>query len=98
LLNAIEATPPGGIVRMETAALANFRHQHFIEILVADSGSGISPEVASRLFDPLETAKGNGHAGLGLSIVKSLTQSMQGDITFKTGASGTTFQISLPTN
>ncbi len=98
MLNAIEATPAGGMVRLETAALSNFRHQRFIEILVADSGPGIPPEVASRLFDPLETAKGNGHAGLGLSIVKSLTQLMRGDITFKTGASGTTFQISLPTS
>lgn len=96
MLNAIEATPPGGTVRLETAALSNHRHEHFIEILVADSGTGIPPDVAEQIFDPLDTAKGEGHAGLGLSIVKSLTESMQGSITFKTGASGTTFQISLP--
>lgn len=96
MLNAIEATPSGGTVRIETAALSNHRHEHFIEILIADSGSGIPPEVADQIFDPLDTAKGEGHAGLGLSIVKSLTESMQGSITFKTGASGTTFQISLP--
>jgi len=96
MLNAIEATPAGGTVRIETAALSNHRHEHFIEILVADSGPGIPPDVADQIFDPLDTAKGEGHAGLGLSIVKSLTQSMQGSITFKTGASGTTFQISLP--
>ncbi len=98
MLNAIEATPPGGTVRIETAALSNHRHEHFIEILVADSGPGIPPDVAEKIFDPLDTAKGNGHAGLGLSIVKSLTESMQGSVTFKTGASGTTFQISLPAN
>jgi two-component sensor histidine kinase len=96
MLNAIEATPPGGTVRIETAALSNHRHEHFIEILVADSGPGIPHEVAEQIFDPLDTSKGDGHAGLGLSIVKSLTQSMEGNITFKTGASGTTFQISLP--
>ncbi len=97
LLNAIEATPSGGVVRLETAALSNHRHEHFIEIIVADSGSGIPPEVAEKIFDPLDTAKGDGHAGLGLSIVKSLTESMQGSIIFKTGATGTTFQILLPT-
>jgi len=52
--------------------------------------------LASRIFSPVESDKGEGHAGIGLSIVKSLTESMQGSITFKTGASGTTFQISLP--
>ncbi len=98
MLNAIEATPAGGTVRIETAALSNHRHEHFIEILVADSGPGIPPDVAERIFDPLDSAKGDGHAGLGLSIVNSLTQAMEGSITFKTGASGTTFQISLPAN
>ena len=98
LLNAIEATPPGGFVRIETAALSNHRHEHFLEIVVADSGPGIPAAVADQIFDPLDTSKGEGHAGLGLSIVKSLTESLDGGITFKTGASGTTFQISLPAN
>jgi len=98
MLNAIEATPSGGAVRLETAALSNHRHEHFVEILVADSGPGIPAEVAERIFDPLDTAKGEGHAGLGLSIVKSLTEAMQGSVTFKTSASGTTFQILLPTS
>ena len=96
MLNAIEATPSGGTVRIETAALSNHRHEHFIEILVADSGPGIPFDVANHIFDPLDTSKGDGHAGLGLSIVKSLTESVEGSITFKTGANGTTFQILLP--
>ncbi len=98
MLNALEATPPGGSVRVETAALSNHRHEHFVEIVVVDSGSGIPPEVAEQIFDPLDTAKGEDHAGLGLSIVKSLTESMEGSVIFKTGASGTTFQILLPFN
>lgn len=98
MLNAIEATPPGGSVRIETAALLNHRHEPFIEVLVSDSGSGIAPEIAEQIFDPLNTVKGEGHAGLGLSIVKSLTESMRGSIIFKTSASGTTFQILLPPN
>ncbi len=96
LLNAMEATPHGGLVRIETAALANHRHEHFVEILVADSGPGIPPERAIQLFDPVETDKGGGHAGLGLSIVKTLTESLRGVISFKSGMTGTTFLVTLP--
>jgi len=97
LINALEASPLGGSVRLETVSLINHRQERLVEIIVSDSGTGIPAELASRIFSPVESDKGEGHAGIGLSIVKSLTESMQGSITFKTGASGTTFQISLPT-
>lgn len=96
LLNALEATPQGGTVRLETSSLVNHRQERFVEILVADAGPGIPPELAGRVFSPVESAKGEGHAGLGLSIVKALTQSLNGSITFKSHATGTTFQILLP--
>lgn len=96
LLNALEASPQGGEVRLETAAVTNQRRERFLEILVADSGPGIPPERMEELFEPVTTDKGEGHAGLGLSIVKNLTESLDGSITFKSGRSGTTFQISLP--
>jgi signal transduction histidine kinase len=98
LLNALEATPAGGQVRLETGSLVNHRQERFVEISVADSGPGIPRELAGRVFSPVESAKGEGHAGLGLSIVKALTQSLNGSITFKSNATGTTFQILLPTN
>ncbi len=97
LLNALEATPEGGSVRLETNALVNHRQEKFVEILVADSGSGIPAELAGRVFSPVESAKGGGHAGLGLSIVKALTQAIHGTIAFKSHATGTTFQLSFPT-
>ena len=96
LLNALEATPDGGMVRLETAAVTNHRRERFLEILVADSGPGIPPERLDELFEPMETDKGEGHSGLGLSIVKNLTESLEGFITYKSNTSGTTFQISLP--
>jgi signal transduction histidine kinase len=96
LLNALEATPDGGKVRLETAAVTNHRRERFLEILVADSGPGIPPERMGTLFEPVETEKGEGHAGLGLSIVKTLTESLEGFITYKSNTGGTTFQISLP--
>ena len=79
-----------------TAAVTNQRRERFLEILVADSGKGIPPERMDQLFEPMETDKGAGHAGLGLSIVKSLTESLEGSITLKSGPFGSTFQISLP--
>lgn len=93
LLNALEATPDGGEVRLETAQVTNHKHEHFIELQVTDSGSGISPELAEQLFEPVATAKGGGHSGLGLSIVKSLTESLDGIVSFKSGTAGTTFQL-----
>jgi signal transduction histidine kinase len=96
LLNALEATPQGGAVRLETAAVTNQRRERFLEILVTDSGPGIPPERADELFEPVTTDKGEGHTGLGLSIVKNLAESLDGFITFKSNPSGTTFQISLP--
>jgi signal transduction histidine kinase len=96
LLNALEATPAGGLVRVETSALVNHRQERFVEILVADAGPGIPAELAGRVFSPVESVKGEGHAGLGLSIVKALTESLGGGITFKSHATGTTFQILLP--
>lgn len=97
LLNALEATPADGTIRLETSSLINHRQERFVEILVADTGPGIPPELTGRIFNPMESAKGEGHAGIGLSIVKALTQSLNGSITYKSNTSGTTFQISLPT-
>ena len=96
LLNALEATPSGGTVRLETGSLVNHRQERFVEILVADAGPGIPPQLAGRIFSPVESVKGEGHAGIGLSIVKTLTQSLNGSITYKSNTTGTTFQISLP--
>jgi C4-dicarboxylate-specific signal transduction histidine kinase len=52
--------------------------------------------LAERLFEPVETAKGGDHAGLGLAIVKTLTEDLGGSLSFKTSASGTTFQLLFP--
>ncbi|HNQ03971.1 MAG TPA: ATP-binding protein [Thiobacillaceae bacterium] len=96
LLNALEASPEGGTVRVGTAILLNQHRERFLEISITDNGAGIPPERMDTLFEPVETGKGAGHAGLGLSIVKHLTESLDGTILCKSGAAGTTFQISLP--
>ena len=96
LLNALEATPDGGEIRLESALITNHKRERFIELQISDSGPGIDPELERQLFDPVETEKGEGHAGLGLAIVKTLTENLGGGIAYKSGSSGTTFQLLFP--
>lgn len=99
LLNALEATPEGGSVRLETALALNQRREEFIEITVADTGKGISAERGRQLFEPVRSDKPDtdkAHAGLGLSIVKTLIEDLNGSLSLKSNNAGTTFQISLP--
>ena len=96
LINALEASPAGGTVRLETAYPSNDKQERFLEIVVADSGHGVPQELSGRLFTPVESKKGGGHAGIGLSIVKALTQAMNGTITYTSNTLGTTFRVLLP--
>jgi two-component system, LuxR family, sensor kinase FixL len=68
-----------------------------VEITVADTGPGISPEVAERLFQPFVTSKVGG-LGLGLSICRELVEAHGGLLTVSPVATGgTRFVIRLPT-
>ena len=67
-------------------------------IEVADTGSGIAPEVLPRIFDPFFTTKGIGKGtGLGLSLSYGIVQNHGGSIDVRSvPGSGTTFRIMLP--
>lgn len=95
--NAAEAMPEGGILAVSTRGDVNRDGASCIEITVRDSGHGIPPEIMGRLFRPVASTKGEGHAGLGLSIVKDLVGQLGGSITCSSGENeGTAFQILLP--
>lgn len=67
-----------------------------LTVEVADTGTGISEEVASRLFQPFVTTKAGG-MGIGLSISRRIIQSHGGDLTArKNEAGGATFSFTLP--
>jgi two-component system sensor kinase FixL len=66
------------------------------EITVADSGPGIAPELAERLFQPFATTKKTG-MGLGLSISRDIIEAHEGGLTVAPRPSGgTVFRVSLP--
>ncbi len=67
-----------------------------VEIVVADSGPGIAPEVAGHLFEPFVTSKSSG-LGLGLSICRELIEAHGGQLSASPGAAGgMVFTIRLP--
>jgi nitrogen-specific signal transduction histidine kinase len=49
-----------------------------------------------RLFSPVESSKGGGHSGLGLSITKKLIEELGGSIVCKSSKDGTQFQLLIP--
>ena len=72
--NAVESMPNGGNVSVTARAVHNG-----IEVEIADSGSGIAPEMLARVFDPLFTTKRNA-AGLGLSVAQQIIEAHGGTV------------------
>lgn len=97
--NAAENTSRGGSITLRAAtcpAGLPFGPAAGTLLEVADTGKGIAPEVAKRMFDPFFSTKERG-AGLGLSIVGRIVEKHGGSIRYQTKVgSGTTFSITLP--
>jgi PAS domain S-box-containing protein len=74
LNNARDAMPGGGTIRVSSRL-----RQGFIELCVADSGQGISPEHLSKIFDPFFSTKSTG-TGLGLSVSFGIVENHGGRI------------------
>jgi len=98
LLNARDAMPSGGILRVRTRtvrALDGLRI--WVRVLVADTGIGIAPEIIDDIFEPFVTTKGEKGTGLGLWIVKGIVHNHEGRISVRSRpGKGTVFQIDLP--
>jgi two-component system NtrC family sensor kinase len=77
LMNALDATPPGGHVDVETRRDG----ADTVVLTVADDGSGISPENLDKIFNPFFTTKPVGQGtGLGLAICHGIVASHGGEI------------------
>ncbi len=95
LLNAKEAMPGGG--RLRVATLVNGH----VEAVVSDSGSGISPEHLKRIYDPFFTTKNipgdKRGTGLGLAVSYGIIQEHAGKIHVESAVgAGTTFHLEFP--
>ncbi len=91
VLNALDAMPGGGTLRIQTAKFDDFGR-----IVLADSGQGLTEEEVGRLFTPYYTTKRLG-TGLGLAIVQSVVSDHHGKIAVSSEpGQGTTFTIDLP--
>jgi signal transduction histidine kinase len=90
-LNALEATPAGGKVRLEARSDAGD-----VLFTVDDSGPGIAPELRPRLFEPFYTTKPSG-SGLGLAIVHAIVTQHGGAIHVDSSPlGGARFTVRLP--
>lgn len=98
IINGIQAMPMGGTIGVTAAnTMSNSAHPgKFIGISIHDGGSGISPDILPKIFDPFFSTKTTGH-GLGLATVYSIVQRHDGwiDVESKQGV-GTTFHLYLP--
>ncbi|WP_250657556.1 HDOD domain-containing protein [Alkalimarinus coralli] len=94
--NATEAMESGGEIHIKTSRNINVNGRDFVEIIVCDRGPGIPEAVLSKLFQPVESTKGQGHSGLGLSITKNLVTEMGGNISCRSSEKGTEIQVLIP--
>jgi signal transduction histidine kinase len=91
-INACQAMPSGGVLRLVAAAGSRGR----VEIRVEDTGVGIPPENLQKIFDLYFTTKDHG-TGIGLSMVYRIVQLHDGEIEVEsTPGRGTTFKVLLP--
>jgi len=93
VMNAIDALPHGGNIRLRSAWRGGE-----IQLQVQDDGVGITPQQLGNLFEPFFTTKESGHGvGLGLAISKGIVERHQGHIAVEsTPGRGTTFTVTLP--
>jgi len=107
LLNAAEAMPDGGMIRIDASERVVRPHdasgqpagrrRTFVVLRIRDSGVGISKETLPHIFEPFFTTKGSNKAyGLGLAFARSTIQSMGGWIRVRSQVDkGASFRVFL---
>jgi signal transduction histidine kinase len=88
--NAIEVTPPGERVEIESTIEGGM-----LRIGIRDHGPGVDAAIRPRLFTPFSTTKPDG-IGLGLALARELLEAHGGTITWREATPGTVFVLSLP--
>ncbi|GIW07345.1 MAG: hypothetical protein KatS3mg060_2150 [Dehalococcoidia bacterium] len=95
--NAVRHTPPGGIVLVRAAT-----EPGWVILTVRDTGDGIAPEDLPRIWDRFYRSdaardREHGGAGLGLALVKELSEAMGGEVAVTSApGDGACFTVRLP--
>jgi len=96
ILNARDALPSGGRVRVETAD-AELEGEPYVSVSVSDTGIGIEESTQARIFEPFFSTKQGGGRGLGLSTVYGIVEQAGGRITVQSApGQGSTFSLYFP--
>jgi signal transduction histidine kinase len=91
LLNAAQATPPGGVITVKTR-----QANGDVEVAIIDRGAGIDPGHLENIFNPFFTTKTDG-TGLGLAIVSKIVDQHGGGVSVESEpGKGSIFRVSLP--
>lgn len=94
ILNAIQAMPAGGTLRIRTRP----DEARGVILEVEDTGVGMSDRVKSRIFEPLYTTKGEGGSGMGLTVSYGIVREHNGVIEVDSyPGRGTCFRLIFPT-
>jgi len=94
--NAIEAMNDPQIIHRNLTISSRLADRHEIEIAVADTGRGISPELSERIFESFFTTKPGG-LGIGLALSRRIIEAHDGRLWAESdGRSGATFRFTLP--
>jgi PAS domain S-box-containing protein len=98
VVNAKDSMPNGGRLLVRSRLVRN-QHtpQGVVRVVIADTGSGIAPELRRTMFEPFVSTKGEKGTGLGLWIVKGIVENHGGRIAVRSKEGrGTVFQLDVP--
>jgi len=95
ILNAADAMPEGGMLRL-SAAVEEVEGENYLVLSVRDNGEGMTQEQVANLFAPFLTYKDSG-TGIGLAIVKKIMENHQGKVVVESRiGQGTKFTLLFP--
>jgi C4-dicarboxylate-specific signal transduction histidine kinase len=93
IMNSVEAIQDDQVRWIKIEVVSNQSHAL---IRISDSGLGIDPKIAAKMFVPFFSTKDNGSGnGMGLSVAKTIINGSNGDLQYLPDEKNTTFEISL---